>query len=98
MNFKIPESLSVLFRYKIIQVQVTVFPCEVKNTSQVLFQLWKCKQMEHILRMTEVHKLRAQYWVVKIIETFLAWAGPIAQNSLLHAEKLILSFWLLDAG
>lgn len=54
--------------------------------------------MEHILRMTEVHKLRAQCWVVKIIETFLAWASPIAQNSLLHAEKLILSFWLLDAG
>lgn len=48
--------------------------------------------------MAEVHKLRVQCWVVKVIKLFLSWASPIAQNSLLHAEKLILSFLLLGAG
>lgn len=94
MYLKIPESLSIHLNG--IQVEVTVFRCEIKNTGQVFFQLWKCKQTEYTLRMAEVHKLRAQCLVVKVIELFLSWANPIAPNSLLHAEKL--SFQLLGAG
>lgn len=89
MYLKIPESLGILLNR--IQVEVTVFGCEIKNTGQVLFQFWRCKQTEYTLRVVGVHKLRAQYWVVKVIELFLSWARPIAPNSLLHAGKLIFS-------